>query len=122
MEFLDRIDERRRLEKFLAQGEGAMACVCGRRRIGKSRLLDESEPLYGRCRPMELDVVAESVDGKSLLVGECKLALSSAEAARAVSDLADKAAHLPFADKYKRIETRLFVAQKPPRNAVSIVW
>ena len=41
MEFLDRIDERRRLERFLAQGEGGSACLYGRRRIGKSRLLDE---------------------------------------------------------------------------------
>lgn len=41
MEFLDRIDERRRLECFLAQGEGGTACLYGRRRIGKSRLLDE---------------------------------------------------------------------------------
>ena len=41
MEFLDRIDERRRLERFLALDEGAVACLYGRRRIGKSRLLDE---------------------------------------------------------------------------------
>ena len=41
MEFLDRIDERARLERFLSAEEGAMACLYGRRRIGKSRLLDE---------------------------------------------------------------------------------
>ena len=41
MEFLDRVDERKRLERFLRQPEGAMECLCGRRRIGKSRLLEE---------------------------------------------------------------------------------
>ena len=34
MEFLDRVDERKRLERFLRQPEGAMACLYGRRRIG----------------------------------------------------------------------------------------
>ena len=41
MEFLDRIDERRRLLRFIREAEGGVACVYGRRRIGKSRLLDE---------------------------------------------------------------------------------
>ncbi len=41
MEFLDRIAERKRLERFLALEEGAMACIYGRRRIGKSRLIEE---------------------------------------------------------------------------------
>ena len=34
MEFLDRIEERARLERFLSAEEGAMACLYGRRRIG----------------------------------------------------------------------------------------
>lgn len=41
MEFLDRIDERRRLGRFLSQEEGGAVCLYGRRRIGKSRQLDE---------------------------------------------------------------------------------
>ena len=41
MEFLDRVDERRRLLRFVQDAEGGVACVYGRRRIGKSRLLDE---------------------------------------------------------------------------------
>ena len=41
MEFFDRIEERVRLERFLSSGDGSMACLYGRRRIGKSRLLDE---------------------------------------------------------------------------------
>ena len=41
MEFLDRVDERRRLLRFVQDAEGGVACLYGRRRIGKSRLLDE---------------------------------------------------------------------------------
>ena len=41
MEFLDRVDESRRLLRFVQSAEGGIACVYGRRRIGKSRLLDE---------------------------------------------------------------------------------
>ena len=41
MEFFDRVDELARLRRFLALEEGAMACLYGRRRIGKSRLLEE---------------------------------------------------------------------------------
>ena len=40
MDFLDRIDELDRLRRFLALPTGAMACLYGRRRIGKSRLLE----------------------------------------------------------------------------------
>jgi len=73
-------------------------------------------------RPMEIDVVAESTDGDSLLVGEAKLSLSGTEAEYAVRELEAKARQLPFADKYKRIDTRLFVARNPPVGAVSIDW
>lgn len=61
-------------------------------------VLDQSEPLYGRYvarwwgnainrRAMEIDVVAESADGKTLLVGETKLALSEVEARHALAEL-----------------------------------
>jgi len=72
--------------------------------------------------PMELDVVAESEDGKTLLVGEAKLTLGAAETARCRAVLADKAARLPFANKYENIVERLFVAGNPPPNAVSQAW
>ena len=73
-------------------------------------------------KPMELDVVAESPDGKTLLVGEAKLSLSRIEAGHAIRELEAKARKLPFADKYKRIEARLFVARNPPDGAVSLDW
>lgn len=78
---------------------------------------------YGLDRnAMEIDIVAESLDGKTLFVGEAKLSLSKTEADRALRDLEAKAKQLPFASKYKRIVSRLFVVQDPPPAAVSIDW
>ena len=73
-------------------------------------------------KAMEIDIVAESLDGDTLFVGEAKLSLSETEAERAISELEAKASQLPFASKYKRIVSRLFVAQDPPSTAVSIDW
>jgi len=72
--------------------------------------------------PMELDVVAESEDGKTLLVGEAKLSLTRAEAARCLSALKEKAAQLPFSRRYEKVVERLFVASNPPPDAVSQAW
>ena len=58
---------------------------------------------------MELDVVAESPDGETLLVCEAKLSLTKTEAAHALAELKAKAALLPFAKDYSRITTKLFV-------------
>ena len=41
MDFLDRVEEQKRFKRFLDIREGALACVYGRRRIGKSRLIEE---------------------------------------------------------------------------------
>ncbi len=73
-------------------------------------------------RPFEVDVVAESAEGDTLLVGEVKLSLSEVEAGHVLKNLEDKARQLPFADRYRKIVTRLFVAQDPPSGAVSIGW
>lgn len=72
--------------------------------------------------PMELDVVAESADGRTLLVGEAKLALTGREAERVRAELAVKAALLPFAKDYDRVVTQLFVAKNPPNGALSAEW
>jgi hypothetical protein len=71
---------------------------------------------------MEIDIVAESLDGETLLVGEAKLALPKREAVHVIRDLEAKASQLPFASKYKRIVSRLFVAQDPPSAAFSVDW
>ena len=73
-------------------------------------------------KPMEIDMVAESLDGKTLLVGEAKLSLSKVEAIRVVAELEGKAKQLPFANRYERIMTKLFVAQDPPPGAISLGW
>lgn len=73
-------------------------------------------------KAMEIDIVAESLDGETLLVGEAKLSLSETEAVHVLRDLEAKARQLPFASKYKRIVSRLFVAQDPPSAAVSVDW
>ena len=73
-------------------------------------------------KAMEIDIVAESLDGETLLVGEAKLSLPKTEAVHALRDLEAKARQLPFVGKYKRIVSRLFVVQDPPPAAVSIDW
>lgn len=73
-------------------------------------------------RPMEIDLVAESPDRETLVVGEAKLSMTDAEARQTRTELEAKAKRLPFAGKYKRISTRLFVARNPPSGAVSLDW
>ena len=72
--------------------------------------------------PMEIDVVAESADGKTLLVGACKLSLTAREVARELASLQAKVAQLPFAAKYEKVLTRLFVAQGGTAECVGLNW
>ena len=71
---------------------------------------------------MEIDVLAESVDGKALLAGEVKLSQTKREAEHTLSELEAKVRQLPFAANYKTIVTRLFVARRSPVGAVSLSW
>ena len=73
-------------------------------------------------QPMEIDVLAESIDGKTLLAGEVKLSLTRREAEHALAELNAKVRQLPFVAKYEKIITRLFVAKKCPFDAVSLSW
>ena len=72
--------------------------------------------------PMEVDVVAESADGRTLLVGEVKLSLSRREAEHAMSELKVKAELLPFRMNYDRLVTRLFVAKGGSPEFVTLEW
>ena len=72
--------------------------------------------------PMEIDVVAESPGGDALLVGEAKLALTAHEASHELAELKAKARQLPFAAKYRRIETRLFVAEGGDFDCIDLSW
>ena len=73
-------------------------------------------------RAMEIDVVAESPDGDALLVGEAKLSLTKMEAEHELSELRRKADLLPFASKYRRVETRLFVAEGGDFDCIDLSW
>ena len=72
--------------------------------------------------PMEVDVIAESTDGKTLLVGEAKLRLTDAEADHALAELRTKARNLPFFARYEKVICRLFVAENARQNEVSLDW
>ena len=72
--------------------------------------------------PMELDIVTETEDGQTLLVGEAKLRLSEIEREHAKSELEAKARLLPFAGRYRRIATRLFVAADTGEGDFGIGW
>lgn len=61
-------------------------------------------------RPMEIDVVAESADGRTLLVGECKLSADDAERERIAEELGWKVERLPFRSRYKAVRRHVFVA------------
>lgn len=65
--------------------------------------------------PMELDVVAMSIDKEHLLVGECKWT-SQENAERLMAELNGKAALLPFARDVKYIHPVLFLREKPSGN------
>ena len=60
---------------------------------------------------IEIDVIAESTDGKALLVGECKWT-ESENSSRLIYELEEKAQKLPFA-KGKKIIPCLFLKVKP---------
>ena len=71
---------------------------------------------------MEVDIVAESTDGKTLLVGEAKLSLTKREASHELAELKVKAALLPFAANYERVVTRLFVAEGGDSDSIGLSW
>lgn len=69
---------------------------------------------------IEIDIVAESIDGKALLVGECKWT-EKENAARLIYELEEKAQKLPFA-KGKTIISCLFLKTNPVDNITQNVF
>ena len=67
-------------------------------------------------------MLAESIDGKTLLAGEVKLSLTKREAEHALAELNAKVRQLPFVAKYEKTITRLFVAKKCPCDAIPLTW
>lgn len=62
---------------------------------------------------LEVDIVAESKDSKSLLVGEATLAMDVRAFDRALVELNEKISRLPFAGEYTIHYPMLFIARKP---------
>lgn len=72
-----------------------------------------------RDEAFELDVVAESMDGKKLMVGECKWT-EGEDAARLTHELISKARKLPFLNE-KEIVPVLFLKRKPVHESNALV-
>ena len=72
-----------------------------------------------RDEAFELDVVAESMDGKKLMVGECKWT-EGEDAARLTHELISKARKLPFLNE-REIVPVLFLKRKPVHESNALV-
>lgn len=72
-------------------------------------------------KPIEIDVVAESQDGKYLLLGECKWQDKKPDVLRILAELEEKAALLPFA-KDKTLVPALFLKNKQETLTSVIVF
>jgi AAA+ ATPase superfamily predicted ATPase len=71
--------------------------------------------------PLEIDIVAESVDGRALLVGEVKLSLGRKAQERARNELARKVDMFPDARNYEQVVQRLFVVDpESPKPAMVV--
>jgi AAA+ ATPase superfamily predicted ATPase len=68
---------------------------------------------------MELDVVAESLDKKHLLIGECKWTTKE-DSNRLLAELNEKAKKLPFA-KDRTIITKLFLKNPPVGSKANVL-
>jgi AAA+ ATPase superfamily predicted ATPase len=63
-------------------------------------------------KPLELDVVTQSVDGQALFIGEVKLTLQQNQLDAVEKELARKLARLPLVKNYKHVHTGIFVAKQ----------
>ena len=70
-------------------------------------------------KPIEVDIVSASADGKSLLVGETMIGLSTQKIERTEKALEQKIKRLPFSKVYGRIVKRIFVVEKRNQRARS---
>ena len=70
---------------------------------------------------VEIDVISESMDRKTLLVGECKWT-NSDYAERLFAHLTEQAQKLPFAQKYSKIVPVLLLKEKPKDKTNGLVF
>lgn len=74
----------------------------------------------GKPEQIEIDVVAESIDKKTLLVGECKWTTEK-NASQLTDELVRKANLLPFSKDYKEIIPVLFLKTRPENDADNVI-
>lgn len=67
--------------------------------------------------PLEVDIVAESADGKSLLVGEAKLSSAGVSAKQAAAELRRKAERLPIFPDHRRVPVHFILEESPGTTA-----
>lgn len=71
---------------------------------------------------VELDVVAESIDRKHILIGECKWT-NKEDAQRLVNSLEAKIKYLPFIKKGQSVHIMLFLKNEPHnKDAARIIY
>lgn len=72
-------------------------------------------------KPMEIDIISESVDRSALLVGEAKLSLGRQSLEQAVGELKRKSQSLPMANSYKKIVHKIFLVEsRTPRSRLVV--
>ena len=108
---------RRDVEREFPQHEGAIWENMVRAAIPRINVHDTAWGIASRWwgagtdhRTMEFDVMAESVDGQRLLVGEVKLSVSGAGIHQLENELQDKAQRLPFIGKYAAVVHQVFAS------------
>ena len=81
---------------------------------GEARRWWGSILMDGEPQDVELDVVAESMDGKTVLIGECKW--TSSENARHLTDYLKKVAEHLYFTKGKNVAIKLFLKNPPEES------
>lgn len=117
-----------RLTRFLPRHLGGVWEDLARRAVSRMRIAGEEWGVGGRWwgpgtdgAPLEIDVVAESHDGSTLLVGEAKLEMQKGDWKRTIGALEAKAARLGIAEG-RRVVPCVFSARgpAPPRGVVAV--
>ncbi len=71
--------------------------------------------------PFEVDVIAESTDKRSLLVGEVKSTVTARELNRIEVELRQKVERLPISKSYHRIVKKIIVADTGTQRAKILI-
>jgi len=118
----------REIEKYLPAHRGAIWETLARRAVPRLRIDGREWGAASRWwggglhgNPLELDVAAESVDGKALLIGEVKWSIDARELDRAARELHEKAQRFPLAGRYERVIERVFGAKVSGQSRKNLI-